>query len=225
MAFSIKKRKLDISTILTAVKAQNISGALDGTNSSTASSTLMAVLREKTAFGVASTITFPEADNSRVSRNINDIQYNTLGITVVAPNFIIPGSGSFKIVARANFSATWQVITTSGNWGVVRSRLYLRDETNNVNEVLVGDSYFGEQIQIDVNNRALPAQGVATLTGVFTQATTTTYSIQQICNTQFQNVRIMGYPQLPPTKTGGTPVLTESTNPEYYVNVEITKLA
>jgi len=212
---SVKTRKLDISTILAVVKAQTGPPEIQ-----------TAVLRETTAFGVPSTITFAtEIDNIRVSRNINDIQYNTLGITVEAPNFTIPGSGTFEISARANFTATWQVITTSGNWGVVRSRLYLRNETDNLDSVLIGDNCFGEQIQIDVNNRALPCQGVAPLTGVFTQTKTTTYSLQQICNTQFQNVRIMGYPQLYPAKTGGSPISTSSTDPEYYANVKITKIA
>ena len=212
---SFKINSLNLSTILSILKTQ-----LGSQESQTA------VLRETTAFGVPSTITFAtEIDNIRVSRNINDIQYNTLGITVEAPNFTIPGSGTFEISARANFTATWQVITTSGNWGVVRSRLYLRNETDNLNDVLIGDSSFGEQIQIDVNNRALPCQGVALLTGIFTQSKTTTYSLQQICNTQFQNVRIMGYPQLYPAKTGGSPISTSSTDPEYYANVKITKIS
>ena len=209
---SFKISSLNLSTILSIVKTQ-----LGSQESQTA------VLRETTAFGVPSTITFPaETDNIRVSRNINNIQYNTLGITVESPNFTIPGSGTFEIVARANFSATWQVVTTSGSWGVVKSRLYLRNETDNLNDVLIGDSCFGEQMQIDVNSRVLPTQGVAPLTGVFTQSKTTTYSLQQICNTQFQNVRI---PPLYPAKSGGTPISTSSTDPEYYVNVKITKIS
>ncbi len=70
---SVKTRKLDISTILAVVKAQNSSGAIEPVTSGNA------LLTEQTNFGVASTITFPATANTRVSRNINTIKYNTLG--------------------------------------------------------------------------------------------------------------------------------------------------
>jgi hypothetical protein len=179
-------------------------------------STLMAVLRESTNFGVASTITFPATANSRVSRNINDIQYNTLGITNVAPNFTIPGSGTFKIVVRANFSALWS--NTMNAYGTVHSRVYLRNETDNIDEVLIGETCVGEQQQ-KTDGTVFACQGLANLTGVFSQTSTKLYSIQQIANTLFRT----GITN--PTKTGGTPSSTSTANPEYYVNVEITKIA
>ena len=214
---SDKTRKLDISTILAVVKAQTGSGATGPTPNPEIGT---AILRETTAFGVPSTVTFPATANSRVSRNINNIQYNTLGITVLAPNFIIPGSGTFKIVVSANFVANWNSVDVNNNWGNLASRVYLRNETDNFDEVLVGETCIGAPQALGnyASFAKATCQGVATLTGVFSQTATKVYSIQQITNT------IFSFGSVQPVKTGGTPASTATTNPEYYVSVEITKI-
>jgi hypothetical protein len=212
---SVKTRKLDISTILAVVKAQNSSGAIEPVTSGNA------LLTEQTNFGVASTITFPATANVRVSRNINTIKYNTLGIIVSAPNFTIPGSGTFKIVVSANFVANWNGVDTNNNWGNLASRVYLRNESDNLDEVLIGETCVGATQEYQTNNSfGKPLQqGVATLTGFFTQTSTKTYSIQQITNTQFS------FGSVQPGKTGGSPSSTAITNPEVYVTVDIQKVA
>ena len=141
---SLKINSLNMSTILTVVRAQNASGAT-GT-----SQIGYAVLRESRPAGNNSAITFN--GTTPITRQINDVSSNGLNITLSqTPNwtFTIQEAGTYAIRARActtpNSQAGFAI------QGYYTSRLYLYNNSNQV--LLSGDSMvFGQFNDAAVNN-------------------------------------------------------------------------
>ena len=141
---SLKINSLNMSTILTVVRAQNASGAT-GT-----SQIGYAVLRESRPAGNNSAITFN--GTTPITRQINDVSSNGLNITLSqTPNwtFTIQEAGTYAIRARACTTPNSQAgFATQGYY---TSRLYLYNNSNQV--LLSGDSMvFGQFNDAAVNN-------------------------------------------------------------------------
>ena len=202
---SVKTRKLDISTILAVVKAQTGSGA---TGPPVVGS---AIIREIQPAGVGSSVSF--SSNVRTLRQMNDIQFNSLDITLSGtPNWTItiPTEGTYSFYASSMF----QIYRNPGTLFTfgASSKLFIRNETLGLDNWIVGNSIINQlHTATDnyvVNNICVELNGIQTIT------TPTTISLRQVCNAN-----------------AGTPVLTGGgavnilSSPEVYATLEITRIA
>lgn len=200
---SVKTRKLDISTILSVVKAQTGSGA---TGPPVVGS---AIIREIQPAGVGSSVSF--STNVRTLRQMNDIQFNSLNITLSGtPNWTItiPTEGTYSFYARSMFL----IYRPASNYLIgANSKLFIRNETLGLDNWIVGDSIINQYRLVDdsgPNNICVELNGIQTIT------TPTTISLRQVCNAN------AGIPVL----TGGGAVNILS-SPEVYATLQITRIA
>jgi len=200
---SVKTRKLDISTILAVDKAQTGSGA---TGPPVVGS---AIIREIQPAGVGSSVSF--SSNVRTLRQMNDIQFNSLNITLSGtPNWTItiPTEGTYSFYARSMFL----IYRPSSNYLIgANSKLFIRNETLGLDNWIVGDSIINQYRLVDdsgPNNICVELNGIQTIT------TPTTISLRQVCNAN------AGIPVL----TGGGAVNILS-SPEVYATLQITRIA
>jgi hypothetical protein len=202
---SVKTRKLDISTILAVVKAQTQSGAIEEPLGS-------AVLRETKPNTVNSSVIF--TDSVRVVRQINDIQFNNLDITISgSPNWFItiPTKGTYTFRVRGTYTAT----RTGINPYACTSKVFIRNETLNLDNWIVGEN---SKTCVFDNTGALtttPFNSQAECNGTQTITEPTTISVRQIC-TDFASVG---------NKIGGAACFMGANVPEVYVTLEIQKIA
>ncbi len=201
---SLKTRKLDISTILAVVKAQTGSGVIEPT------STLMAVLLETNTLGTESAVNI----TTRTPRQLNTIQYNSLGITLSGTpdwTFTIPKAGTYFFRATASFAF---IFGGSGQTVGVNSRLFLNNKSQNVPEAISGlntranVSTTGPILYNNLNTYLCELSGTLVLS-----TTNTVFSLEQSkINTAAS-----------PTVNGGQPSNLGSN--EIYASLEIIKLA
>ncbi len=161
---SVKTRKLDMSTILAVVKAQNSSGAIEPPEPVT---TGYAVLTERQNTGVTSTVTFSGA--TPILRQLNNVVNNSLNITLSGTpswTFTIPAAGTYSFKGRACFSTT---VITYGR-PTHFSRISIKNETLGIDNVIAGDTcmectpYNADPGNINNRNIWCQIDGILTLT-------------------------------------------------------------
>lgn len=203
---SLKINSLNMSSILSIVKSQTASGA-GGT-----SQIGYAVLRETQPAGINSTVSFPNTtSNVRTLRQINNIKFDNLGITISgSPNWTItiPTAGTYAFNGRAMFNIT--KVDDSPYIIAVKSKVFISTDTSA--NFIVGDSMTWNlsTSSNDTFNVNVDVSEVASITG------STTFTFNQVCN---------------PIFTGSTQVLTGGravnilSAPEVYATLQITKLS
>lgn len=172
-----------------------------------------AILHERLSSGVSSNVSF--TNGTRVPRQINTIQFNTLGVTLSqSPNwrFTIPTAGTYKIIASGIYSRN-RIIGTTTTRSAFSSRLMIRNETLAIDDVVIGENSRLHIYSTDPDDGQAMQQAI--LIGVITISSSTEFTLRQVCSDVASTAN----------KTGGTAMSTPSGAPETYATVEIQRIS
>lgn len=196
----VYRNNLSLTGAQGAQGAQGLNGSVLG----------CAILHERLGSGVSSNVTF--TNNVRVSRQINTISFNTLGITLSqSPNwrFTIPTAGTYKIIASAVYSRNR---ASTPSYSAFSSRLMIRNETLAIDDVIIGENSRLHIYATDADNGQAMQQ--AFLIGVISIEQSTEFTLRQVCTD------VVG----PASKTGGSAMSSPSGVSETYATIEIQRL-